>query len=72
MVEEFIDFRFVAKNQFVNGRVDLRPLSRIPPQSVFEDEQIMEKAKKLGRSLDKVGAVKEEIEEMQQQMLERF
>ncbi len=35
-------------------------------------EQIMEKAKKLGRPLDKVGAIKEEIEEMQQQMLERF
>ncbi len=32
----------------------------------------MEKAKKLGRPLDKVGAIKEEIEEMQQQMLEKF
>jgi MoxR-like ATPase len=35
-------------------------------------EQIMEKAKKLGRPLDKVDAIKEEIEEIQHQMLERF
>jgi len=35
-------------------------------------EQIMEKAKKLGRPLDQVGAIKEEIEEIQQQMLARF
>ncbi|MFQ5916922.1 MAG: AAA family ATPase [Candidatus Binatia bacterium] len=35
-------------------------------------EHIMEKAKKLGRPLDKVEAIKEEIEGMQQQMLERF
>ncbi|MFQ5540040.1 MAG: hypothetical protein ACE5FB_06520, partial [Candidatus Binatia bacterium] len=35
-------------------------------------EHIMEKAKKLGRPLDKVEAIKVEIEGMQQQMLERF
>ncbi len=35
-------------------------------------EQIMEKAQKLGRPLERVGAVKEEIEEMQKQMLEKF
>ena len=35
-------------------------------------DQIMEKAKKLGRPLDQVGVIKEEIEEIQQQMLERF
>jgi MoxR-like ATPase len=35
-------------------------------------EQILERAKKLGRPLDKVDAIKEEIEEIQHQMLERF
>ncbi|MBI4490955.1 MAG: AAA family ATPase [Deltaproteobacteria bacterium] len=35
-------------------------------------DQIVEKAKKLGRPLEKVGAIKEEIEEIQKQMLERF
>jgi len=35
-------------------------------------EQIMEKAKRLGRPLDSVGSVKEEIEGIQKQMLERF
>ncbi|MFQ5852141.1 MAG: AAA family ATPase [Candidatus Binatia bacterium] len=35
-------------------------------------EQIMENAKRLGRPLDRVGAIKEEIEEIQNQMLERF
>jgi MoxR-like ATPase len=35
-------------------------------------DQIMEKAQKLGRPLERVGAVKEEIEEMQKQMLEKF
>ncbi|OGQ16931.1 MAG: ATPase [Deltaproteobacteria bacterium RIFCSPHIGHO2_02_FULL_60_17] len=35
-------------------------------------DQIMEKAQKLGRPLEPVGAVKEEIEEMQKQMLEKF
>ena len=35
-------------------------------------DQIIEKAQKLGRSLDKVGPIKEEIEGMQQQMLEKF
>ncbi len=34
--------------------------------------QIMEKAKKLGRPLEEVRALKEEIEEIQKQMLERF
>jgi MoxR-like ATPase len=35
-------------------------------------EQIMEKAKRLGRPLDNVGSVKEEIEGIQKQMLEKF
>jgi len=35
-------------------------------------EQIMEKAKKLGRSVERVEAIKEEIEGMQKQMLEKF
>lgn len=35
-------------------------------------DQIVEKAKKLGRPLERVGAIKEEIEEIQKQMLERF
>ena len=35
-------------------------------------EQVMDKAKQLGRPLDQVGAIKEEIEGIQQQMLERF
>ena len=35
-------------------------------------DQLIEKAKKLGRPLEKVGAIKEEIEEIQQQMLQRF
>ncbi|MBI2987682.1 MAG: AAA family ATPase [Deltaproteobacteria bacterium] len=35
-------------------------------------EQIMEKAKKLGRPLEQVGTIKEEIEEIQKQMLQRF
>jgi MoxR-like ATPase len=35
-------------------------------------EQIVEKARDLGRPLERVGAVKEEIEGMQKQMLEQF
>jgi MoxR-like ATPase len=35
-------------------------------------DQLIDKAKKLGRPLEKVGAIKEEIEEIQQQMLQRF
>ena len=35
-------------------------------------EQIMEKARRLGRSLDRVDSVKDEIEQIQKQMLERF
>ncbi len=35
-------------------------------------EQIMEKARRIGRDVDKVGAIKEEIEGIQKQMLERF
>ena len=35
-------------------------------------EQIMEKAKRQGRPLDSVGSVKEEIEGIQKQMLEKF
>jgi MoxR-like ATPase len=35
-------------------------------------EQIMEKAKRLGRPLDNIGSVKEEIEGIQNQMLEKF
>jgi MoxR-like ATPase len=35
-------------------------------------EQIMDKAARLGRSVDKVEAVKEEIEDIQKQMLEKF
>ncbi len=35
-------------------------------------EQIMEKAEKAGRPVDKVEAIKEEIAEMQQKMLEKF
>ena len=35
-------------------------------------EQIVEKARKLGRPLERVGAIKEEIEGIQKQMLERF
>ena len=35
-------------------------------------EQIMEKARKLGRPLQRVGAVKDEIEGIQKQMLEQF
>jgi MoxR-like ATPase len=35
-------------------------------------DQIMEKAKELGRPLDRVGAIREEIEGIQHQMLERF
>lgn len=35
-------------------------------------EQIMDKAKKLGRPLDKVGTIREEIEEIQREMLARF
>jgi hypothetical protein len=32
----------------------------------------MDKAKKLGRPLERVGAIKDEIEGIQKQMLERF
>jgi len=35
-------------------------------------DQILEKATKLGRPSQKIGAVKEEIREIQQQMLEKF
>jgi len=35
-------------------------------------DQIIDKAKKLGRPLDQVGAIKEEIEGIQKQMLEKF
>lgn len=35
-------------------------------------DQIIEKAKKIGRPLERVGAIKEEIEGIQKQMLERF
>jgi MoxR-like ATPase len=35
-------------------------------------EQIIEKAKRLGRPMDQVGAVKDEIEGIQQQILEKF
>lgn len=35
-------------------------------------DQIIDKAKNLGRSVDQVGAIKEEIETIQKQMLERF
>jgi MoxR-like ATPase len=35
-------------------------------------EQLMDKAKKLGRPLERVGAIKDEIEGIQKQMLERF
>lgn len=35
-------------------------------------EQIMDKARRFGRSVDKVGAIKEEIEDIQKQMLEKF
>ena len=35
-------------------------------------DQILEKAQKLGRPLQRAGAVKEEIEEIQKQLLERF
>jgi hypothetical protein len=35
-------------------------------------EQIMDKAKKLGRPLERVGAIKDEIEGIQKQMLEQF
>ena len=35
-------------------------------------DQILEKAQKLGRPPERVGAVKEEIEEMQKQLLEKF
>jgi MoxR-like ATPase len=35
-------------------------------------EQIMDKARRLGRSIDKVGAIKDEIEDIQKQMLEKF
>ncbi|MBI4524292.1 MAG: AAA family ATPase [Deltaproteobacteria bacterium] len=35
-------------------------------------DQIIDKAKKLGRPLERVGAIKDEIEEIQKQMLERF
>ncbi|HEY2986765.1 MAG TPA: AAA family ATPase [Candidatus Binatia bacterium] len=35
-------------------------------------EQVVEKAKKLGRPLERVGAIKEEIEGIQKQMLEQF
>ena len=35
-------------------------------------DQIKEKAENLGRPLDKVGAIQEEIKEIQQQMLEKF
>lgn len=35
-------------------------------------DQIIEKAKTLGRPVDRVGAIKEEIEEIQQQMLAKF
>ncbi|TAK07884.1 AAA family ATPase [bacterium] len=35
-------------------------------------EQIMEKARRVGRPLDQVGAIKQEIEDIQKQMLEKF
>jgi len=35
-------------------------------------DQIVEKAKKLGRPVDRVGTIRDEIEEIQQQMLEKF
>jgi MoxR-like ATPase len=35
-------------------------------------DQIIDKAKKLGRPLDRVGAIKQEIEAIQKQMLEQF
>ncbi len=35
-------------------------------------DQIMEKAKRLGRPLDRVGSVRDEIEQLQKQMLEQF
>ena len=35
-------------------------------------EQLMDKAKKLGRPLERVGAIKDEIEGIQKQMLEQF
>ena len=35
-------------------------------------DQIVEKAKRLGRSLDRVGSVRQEIEQIQKEMLERF
>lgn len=35
-------------------------------------DQIIEKARKLGRSLEKVGAIRDEIEGIQQQMLQHF
>ncbi len=35
-------------------------------------DQIMEKAKRLGRPLDRVGSVKNEIEQIQKEMLEQF
>jgi len=35
-------------------------------------EQVMEKARRVGRPLDQVGAIKQEIEDIQKQMLEKF
>ncbi|HWP57989.1 MAG TPA: AAA family ATPase [Candidatus Acidoferrales bacterium] len=35
-------------------------------------DQLIERARKLGRPLERVGAIREEIEEIQQQMLQRF
>jgi uncharacterized coiled-coil DUF342 family protein len=35
-------------------------------------DQIIEKAKRLGRPLDRVGSVRDEIEQIQKQMLEQF
>jgi uncharacterized coiled-coil DUF342 family protein len=35
-------------------------------------DQVMEKARRLGRPLDRVGSVREEIEQIQKEMLEQF
>jgi hypothetical protein len=35
-------------------------------------DQVIEKAKQLGRPLDRVGSVRNEIEQIQKEMLEQF
>jgi MoxR-like ATPase len=40
--------------------------------SLAKVDQVMEKARRLGRPLDRVGSVREEIEQIQKEMLEQF